>query len=86
MNLKHFIERIIKEITPMGHVIEITPLIKANKALIAAKKFKAELEAEILKEGDRIHEGETATVIVKDGKITILRKAKPHNELEDVIA
>jgi hypothetical protein len=70
----------------MGKVINITKLIEANKVLIAARKKQEELAQELLKQGDGVHEGERATVIVKDGKITILRKAPVHLNLEDIIA
>ena len=58
----------------MGRVIDITKLITANKALIqATKKLKA-IEAEILKHGDMVHEGNTCRLIVKDGKIKLIQK------------
>ena len=58
----------------MGRVIDITKLITANNALIqATKKLKA-IEAEILKHGDMVQEGNTCRLIVKDGKIKLIQK------------
>ena len=70
----------------MGRVIDITALIPANKAVIAARRKLQELETEILNGGDRVLEGENATAIVRNGKITILPKVKTLTIQEDIIA
>ena len=70
----------------MTNVIDITTLIIANKALINAKRQKQALEAELLSQGDRIHEGENYTAIVKDGQITLLAKTNKNTYTEDIIA
>ena len=70
----------------MGRVIDITALIPANRAVIEARRKLQELETEILSGGDRILEGENATAIIRNGKITILQKVKTNTIQEDIIA
>lgn len=74
----------------MSNVIHITALIAVNKQLIASNREKARLEAELLSQGDKVHEGERYRVIVKDKKITVVPKMGPKMQIqtppEDVIA
>ena len=70
----------------MSNVIDIKTLIIANRALIDAKRQKAALEAELLSQGDKVHDGENYKAIVKDGRITLIAKKKKKAPVEDIIA
>ena len=70
----------------MSNVIDIKTLIIANRALIDAKRQKAALEAELLSQGNKVHESDNYKAIVKDGKITLIAKKKKNAPVEDIIA
>jgi hypothetical protein len=70
----------------MGQVVDITALIVANKERIAAERNLKRIEAELLAEGDKVHENETHRLVVKNGKIKFTKKIDPEAGPDDLSA
>lgn len=67
----------------MGQVIDITELIALNKTFIQITKEQKAVEAEILKRGDGVIEGNCCRLIVKDGTIELVQKTGPAAQDKD---
>jgi hypothetical protein len=70
----------------MGEIIDITPLVSANKARVEAARRFNEAVAGIRVEGDQDYETETHRLIVKNGKIRLIRKHSSETSPQDIIA